>query len=74
VLLHLQHTQEQPFIYLLENVPSLNDSRPQVLVAWQQVHVWLGKPILVHVALRRKHPWVVPLETSHFDFLGPIEL
>jgi hypothetical protein len=53
MLLHLQHIQEQPFIYLLENVPSLNDSRPQVLVAWQQVHVWLGKPILMHVALRR---------------------
>ncbi len=52
MLLHLQHSQEQPFIYLLENVPPLNDSCPEVLVAWQEVHVWLGKPISMHVTLR----------------------
>jgi hypothetical protein len=29
---------------------------------------------LVLCAKGQKHPWVVPLRTSHFDFLEPIEL
>ncbi len=51
MVLHLQTIQEQPFIYLLENVHPLGDSRLQVLMAWDQVHGWLGQPILVDVAL-----------------------
>ncbi len=55
MLLHLQHIQEEPSIYLLENVPPLGDSCPQVLVGWQQVHVWLGKPMLMDTTSKGFH-------------------
>jgi hypothetical protein len=51
MLLHIFGTQDQPFIYLLGNVPPLSDSQLQILMVWHQVHVWLGKPILVDTTL-----------------------
>ncbi len=68
--LHLQTIQEQPFIYLLENVHPLADSQLQVLMAWDQVHGWLGKPILVDVALMQSHAHGVILVMDQYNTTG----
>jgi hypothetical protein len=40
-----------PCAYLLENVPPLEDYKPTILVGWQQIRVWINKPMQVDVAL-----------------------
>ncbi len=47
---HLQQTHMHPCVYLLENVPPLGDSKPIVLVRWQQIKTWIGKLVQVDVA------------------------
>jgi hypothetical protein len=45
VVQHLQQSHMHPCAYLLENVPPLGDSRPIVLVGWQEIKAWISKPM-----------------------------
>lgn len=50
----------------------IRNSHPQVLVAWQQVHVWLGKLILVGVTSMGFHVhWLhwLWIDLTPFDLL-----
>jgi hypothetical protein len=40
-----------PCAHLLENVPTLEDSRPTILANWQQIKAWIDELVLVDVAL-----------------------
>ncbi len=50
IVVYIIHSMISIHLSFVQNVLTLSDSQLHILVAWQQVHVWLGKLILVDVA------------------------
>jgi hypothetical protein len=49
VLQYLKTFKLHSCAYVLENGPPLGDSRPAILVAWQQIRVWVRELVQVDV-------------------------
>jgi hypothetical protein len=45
----VQHSQQTPCGYLLDNVPPLVDFKPTILAGWQQIKAWIGELVQMDV-------------------------
>jgi len=59
VLCHLQTHQARAFVYILENVPLLGDTRSHVMANVHNIQSWIGPAVLLDatkVGSRAHHP------------------